>query len=280
MSNSVFKTFKAHTPGIRKTRLLSRNILLKNKPALKNLRSGYLFGNGRNNKGKITSWHKGGGHKRLYRHVDFFRRQNSQNYGFVSHHEYDPNRKPWIIRLFNPDHHKHSYVLGVKSCKRGDLLHNYGEKKMKFGSHLYLKDLPYGFVIHNLSDHIHKKGQYLRAAGTYGQCLSKTENNARIKLRSGRHRLFPLNASASLGPVINEELKFTKIGKAGRNRWHGIRPHVRGVAINPVDHPHGGGEGRTSGGRPSVTPWGKPTKGQPTVRNSRAYKSQYQKINK
>ena len=276
MSNNsnIFKTFKAHTPGIRNTRLLNRSILLKDKKPLKILKSGYLFGNGRNNKGKITSWHKGGGHKRLYRHVDFFRNKNN---GFVSHYEYDPNRTSWIIRMFNPDYHKHSYILGVKSCKRGDLLHNYSERSIKYGNHLYLKDLPYGFVIHNLSSQLHKKGQYLRAAGTYGQCLSKTDTYAKIKLRSGTHRLFPLNASASLGPVINEELRFTNIGKAGRNRWHGIRPHVRGVAINPVDHPHGGGEGRTSGGRPSVTPWGKPTKGQPTVRNFKALGPMQQK---
>ena len=279
MSNNsnVFKTFKAHTPGIRNTRLLNRSILLKNKKPLKKLRSGYFFGNGRNHKGQITSWHKGGGHKRCYRHVDFYRNKNN---GFVSHKEYDPNRTSWIMRLFNPDSHKHSYILGVKSCEKGDLLHSYNEKSIKFGNHLYLKDLPYGFVIHNLSSHFQKKGQYLRAAGTYGQCLSKTENYAKIKLRSGAHRLFPLNASATLGPVINEDFKFTKIGKAGRNRWYGIRPHVRGVAINPVDHPHGGGEGRTSGGRPSVTPWGKPTKGQPTVRNFRTLGLMHRKINK
>lgn len=256
-----FKSFKPHTPGIRSTRLLNRSILLKNRKPLKNLTSGYLFGNGRNNKGHITSWHKGGGHKRLYRQVDFYR---IQSYGLVEGHEYDPNRTSWITRLFNPDNHSHSYILGVKNLNTGHIVRSYDENKIHYGNHLYLKDLPSGFVFHNLSSGIHKKGQYLRAAGTYGQLLAKTPTHARIKLRSGEHKLFPYNASATLGPVCNEDSKFVKYGKAGRSRWYGIRPCVRGVAINPVDHPHGGGEGRTSGGRPSVTPWGKPTKGQPT----------------
>jgi large subunit ribosomal protein L2 len=259
-----FKTFKPHTPGIRQTRLVdNRNLLLKNKKPLKSLTSGYLFGNGRNHSGQITSWHRGGGHKRLYRNIDFYRKKDG--IGLVEGIEYDPNRSSLIIRVFNPDIHIHSYLLGVKGLKTGDLVRNYSIVRIKIGNHLYLKDLPSGFVIHNLSSIINKKAQYLRAAGTYGQLIGKTSCHARIKLRSGEHRLFPLNASATLGPVSNEDSKFTNIGKAGRNRWYGIRPHVRGVAINPVDHPHGGGEGRTSGGRPSVTPWGKPTKGQPTI---------------
>jgi len=261
ITHNLFKTFKPITNSIRQTRLLDRSLLLKRKKPLKHLRRGYLFGNGRNNNGQITSWHRGGGHKRLYRHVDFFRKNSfGLNQGF----EYDPNRKSWINRIFNPDKHSHSYILGVKALKSGDTLINYKKSKAKFGDHLYLKDLPYGFLLHNLSTGSKKKGQYLRAAGTYGQLIGKTDTHARIKLRSGEHRLFSLNASATLGSVCNEDSKFTNLGKAGRNRWYGIRPCVRGVAINPVDHPHGGGEGRTSGGRPSVTPWGKLTKGQPT----------------
>lgn len=253
-----FKTFKPITPSMRGSRLLNRKILRKNK-GLKKLRYGYLFGNGRNNQGHITSWQKGGGHKRLYRKISFLR---DANCGIVAGLEYDPNRNSWISRIFNPDIHDFSYILGVKNLNNGDCL----QKNITFGTNLLLKDLPSGFVIHNLSTGLNKKGQYLRAAGAYGQLIAKTTSHACIKLRSGEHRLFSLNASATLGSVVNEDFKFTKIGKAGRIRWYGVRPHVRGVAINPVDHPHGGGEGRTSGGRPSVTPWGKPTKGQPTLK--------------
>lgn len=258
ISSNLFKTFKPHTPGLRQTRLLNRKTLLKKKKPLKSLTCGYLFGTGRNNTGHITSWQKGGGHKRLYRKIDFFSKERQ---GLIEGLEYDPNRTSWIIRLFNPDKHSHSYILGVKGLNSGDLIN---KNKIKDGSFIILKDLPSGFVIHNLSTGLNKKAQYLRAAGTYGQLITKTSQYARIKLRSGEHRLFSLNAQASIGIVSNEDSKFVKLGKAGRNRWYGVRPHVRGVAINPVDHPHGGGEGRTSGGRPSVTPWGKPTKGQPT----------------
>jgi len=269
-SNS-FKTFKPHTNGMRTVRLLNRISLLKKCKHVKSLVSGHLSKKGRNNSGQITCWHKGGGHKRLYRHVDFLRKKS---WGLVEGFEYDPYRNSWINRLFNPDIHFYSYILGIKGLKTGDYLKDFYDTnnkihtKVKIGSHLYLKDLPSGFVIHNLSSNLNKKGQYLRAAGAYGQLITKTSNYARIKLRSGEHRLFPLSAAASLGSVCNEDYKFTKLGKAGRNRWYGRRPIVRGVAINPVDHPHGGGEGRTSGGRPSVTPWGKPTKGQPTKNKS------------
>lgn len=255
-----FKTFKPHTPGIRTRRSIdNRKLLLKKKKPLKNLTSGYFFGNGRNHSGQITSWHRGGGHKRLYRNIDIY--GEKMGLGIVEGNEYDPNRSSLIIRVFNPENHNHFYLLGIKDLKTGYVLHN---NSIKNGNRLYLKDLPSGFVFHNLTSYNKKKAQYLRAAGTYGQLISKTSYYARIKLRSGIHRYFPLNASARLGSVINEDYKFNKLGKAGRNRWYGIRPHVRGVAINPVDHPHGGGEGRTSGGRPSVTPWGKPTKGQPS----------------
>jgi large subunit ribosomal protein L2 len=260
VNKSSFKSFKPHTPGMRQSRLLKRCHLLKVKP-LKSKTFGYAFSNGRNNLGQITSWHKGGGHKRLYRKVDFYRNTGQ---GLVEGIEYDPNRSPWIHRLFNPDNYEHNYILGIKSINSGHLVRSFNLNHIKLGSHLILKDLPYGFVIHNLSSGLNKKGQYLRSAGVYGIMVLKTLNYARIKLRSGEHRYFPLNASASLGAVCNEDHKFTNLGKAGRKRWYGIRPNVRGVAINPVDHPHGGGEGKTSGGRPSVTPWGKPTKGQPT----------------
>lgn len=257
-----FKIFKPLNPGIRTTRLLNRSSLLKKLEPLKTLTKGYRFGNGRNHHGHITNWNKGGGHRRLYRKIDFFR--NSDNFGLIEKFEYDPNRTARIIRVFNIDLHSHSYILGVKSLKRGDCIRNYFSSKI--GNHIYLKDVPTGFVINNLSTGYQKRGQYLRAAGTYGQIIYKTQHVARIKLRSGEHRLFSVIASATLGSICNENSKFIQLGKAGRNRWYGVKPTVRGVAINPVDHPHGGGEGRTSGGRPSVTPWGKPTKNQPTLK--------------
>ena len=257
-----FKSFKPTTPSLRQVKLLNKSHLIKVKP-LKSRSSGYLFGNGRNNTGHITAWHRGKSHKRLYRKIDFSR---ETYHGIVEGFEYDPNRTPWITRIFNPDTLKHNYVLGVKSLVPGSLVSPKTKEKIKDGSNFSLENLPSGFVIHNLSSGPKKKGQYLRAAGVYGMLIVKTKTIARIKLRSGEHRLFSLKSQATLGSVTNEESKFVNLGKAGRNRWYGRRPHVRGVAINPVDHPHGGGEGRTSGGRPSVTPWGKPTKGKPTVK--------------
>jgi large subunit ribosomal protein L2 len=257
-----FKIFKPLNPSIRTTRILNRFGLLNKLEPLKTLTKGYRFGHGRNHHGRITNWNKGGGHSRLYRNIDLFR--NFNNFGLVEGFEYDPNRTARIIRVFNPDLHRHSYMLGVKSLKRGDFIRNYFSSKI--GNHIYLKDVPTGFVINNLSTGYQKRGKYLRAAGTYGQIIYKTQQVARIKLRSGEHRLFSVIASATLGSICNENSKFIKLGKAGRNRWYGVKPTVRGVAINPVDHPHGGGEGRTSGGRPSVTPWGKPTKNQPTLK--------------
>lgn len=260
--NNSFKRFKPITPGQRQTKLLNKSQLLKTKP-LKNQSLGCNFGTGRNNRGKITVWHKGGGHKRLYRKVDLFRQKSN---GLIEGFEYDPNRSPWIARVFNPDNIQHHYILGPKSLQKGNLIFSITKQKIKDGNSLCLQDLPSGFVLHNLSSGPHKRGQYLRAAGAYGQLVLKTSSYARIKLRSGEHRLFSLKACATLGSVCNEDYRYQNLGKAGRSRWLGRRPTVRGVAINPVDHPHGGGEGKTSGGRPSVTPWGKPTKGQPTVK--------------
>lgn len=255
-----FKKLKPLTSSIRTTRLLNKCNLLQNTKPLKKFTKGISFGNGRNHHGHITNWRKGGGHSRLYRSVNFLRNTNS--FGLVEGTEYDPNRSANIMRIFNPDFHAHSYVLAIKNLRRGYCIRNYFSSKI--GNHLLLKDAPTGFVINNLSKGYQQKGTYLRAAGVYGQIIFKTQYLAKIKLRSGEHRIFPVKASATLGILGNENLKFIKLGKAGRNRWLGVKPSVRGVAINPVDHPHGGGEGKTSGGRPSVTPWGKPTKNQPT----------------
>lgn len=261
MSTQALNIYLPNTPGQRFTRLVNRESLIK----LKRLKKECVKLQkhcGRNHSGQITLRHRGGGHKQHARNIDFYR---ENTYGIVEGLEHDPYRNAWVQRLFNPDKHKHHYILGVKNLHTGSIVFNQNNAKLKSGHHMLLKNIPLGYIVHNLSTNSVKGGQYLRAAGTYGQVLQKTKTHARIKLRSGEHRLFSLNASASLGAVSCEDAKLVKLGKAGRNRWRGMRSYVRGVAINPVDHPHGGGEGKTSGGRPSVTPWGKPTKGQPSV---------------
>jgi large subunit ribosomal protein L2 len=257
-----FKFFKPYTPGVRNTRLLNKNNLLKRTKPLKKYIVGGSFGTGRNHHGVITNWNIGGRHKRRYRHIDFFRRNEHE--GIIEGFEHDPNRNTQIIRTFNPDQHFHGYILKVCNIIPGDCLRNYtGQKK---GTHIFLRDIPIGDIIHNLSHSYQSESQYLRAAGAYGQIIVKSKKFVRVKLKSGEHRIFAPLSSATLGIVGTENIKFIKLGKAGRNRWLGKRPSVRGVAINPVDHPHGGGEGKTSGGRPSVTPWGKITKSQPTTK--------------
>lgn len=261
MQDKAITNFLPITPGQRFTRLLKRNHLLKvdriKKKCVPNKNS-----SGRNHSGQITVRHRGAGVKHAYRILDIDHKLSN---GLVQGYEYDPNRNPNISRLFNPDTHSHIYTLGVKDVSRGKVLRSYNAAKLQDGHSLCLSSIPAGYVLHNLSTSKEKKGQYLRSAGAYGQLLQKANNYARIKLRSGEHKLFSLMGTATLGSVCDEGYRQINHGKAGRRRYLGFRPRVRGVAINPVDHPHGGGEGKTSGGRPSVTPWGKPTKGQPTV---------------
>lgn len=253
------------TPGQRFTRLLKRDHLLKIN-RLKKKCCPNKTNAGRNHSGQITVRHRGGGVKHAYRLLDIDHKQSN---GLVQGYEYDPNRNPNISRLFNPDTHFHNYVLGAKDVGRGKILRSFGGAKLQDGHSLSLASIPAGYILHNLSTSKEKQGQYLRSAGAYGQLLQKANNSARVKLRSGEHKLFSLLGSATLGSVCEEGYRHTNFGKAGRKRYLGFRPSVRGVAINPVDHPHGGGEGKTSGGRVSVTPWGKPTKGQPTVKKKK-----------
>jgi large subunit ribosomal protein L2 len=218
---------------------------------------------GRNNFGNITSFRKSGGHKKSYRIIDFYR-ANLQ--GIISSVEYDPNRTAHIASVFDLNKKKHSYIILPKGLQKGNLIKSGDSASIKVGHSLLLDKVPLGSYIHNISLIPKGKGQIARAAGSYAQLIQKTEHYARIKLRSGKQRLLSLNCTATLGIVSNETHSVTPIEKAGRSRWLGKKPIVRGVAMNPVDHPHGGGEGKTSGGRPSVTPWGKPTKGQSTRR--------------
>jgi large subunit ribosomal protein L2 len=228
------------TPGQRNYYPLNRKELLLFSRIKAKSKKNYSY-KGRN--GKITTWHLGGGHKQLYRQLD-------NTLGVVEGLEYDPNRTSWISRVFHPDLFSHNYQLATTKVQRGTFIGN----KVQRGHRIPLNNMPLGSLVSNVEN------RYIRGAGTYGQLVQKTEINARIKLPSGEHKIFPLKALATLGRLCGEDQKLTKLGKAGRNRWLGRRPIVRGVAMNPVDHPHGGGEGKTSGGRPSVTPWGKPTK--------------------
>ncbi|CAM9118644.1 unnamed protein product [Choristocarpus tenellus] len=231
-------------------------IFIKDKK-LKSKTSPKIKSTGRNNQGKITVWHRGGGHSRLYRNVDFTRISTK---GIVIGLEYDPNRSAFLGRIFDPDNKQHNYILATTNIKKGDIIRSRSDQGQN-GYSQYLQNITTGSLIHNLCNKPGGKGQIIRAPGAFGQLLQKTHNFGQVRLKSGQYRWFNLNTIACLGIVSNQNHHLIKIGKAGKTRWLGFRPIVRGVAINPVDHPHGGGEGKTSGGRPSVTPWGKPTKG-------------------
>nr|YP_010485628.1 ribosomal protein L2 [Sargassum fulvellum]UVW81700.1 ribosomal protein L2 [Sargassum fulvellum] len=214
---------------------------------------------GRNNKGRITSWHRGGCHKRLHREIDF-KRKHTQ--GIVIGLEYDPNRSAHLARIFNPDTNKQNYILAPTNLRQGDVVRSNSIFCGLNNAHSKpLSRILTGTPIHNISLHQGDNGKLLRASGSHGHILKKTKNLAQIRLKSGQYRWVDIKAQATNGIVSNTEHRFIKLKKAGRARWLGHRPVVRGVAMNPIDHPHGGGEGKTSGGRPSVTPWGKPTKG-------------------
>lgn len=259
----VLKKIKAVTPSQRGLKLLRKDFLCREK-RLKSKSIGLLNRAGRNNFGRITAFHRGGGCKRSFRRIDFFRTSTN---GIVETIEYDPNRTAFISRIFDPALGKHFYILAPKNLFVGSVVKSGDHADVKLGHSLPLLKIPQGSLVHNLSTGVSRKGQYARSAGNYAQLLQKTRNYARVRFSSGEQRLVPLNAMATLGVVSNENNKLLTLGKAGRSRWLNRRPHVRGVAMNPVDHPHGGGEGKTSGGRPSVTPWGKPTKGPKTSRS-------------
>ena len=226
---------------------------------VKNLLEGLTKKGGRNNKGRVTVAHQGGGHKRRYRKVDF-RRYALE--GTVETIEYDPNRSCFISRVKTEK--GYSYVLTPAEINIGDTLYSGKKADIKVGHALPLSKIPIGTVIHNIEVDSGKGGKLARSAGAKGQLIQKNERNAIVRLPSGRNFVVSSKAFATIGTVSNPEHNNRILGKAGRSRWLSRRPTVRGVAMNPVDHPHGGGEGKTSGGRPSVTPWGKPTKGQPT----------------
>ena len=217
---------------------------------------------GRNNHGELTIWHRGGGHKRHYRMVDF-KRDKTGIPARVATIEYDPNRSAFIALLHYADGEKR-YILGPLGLKVGDKVVSGPEADIVTGNALPLKSIPAGTMIHNIELRPGKGGQMVRSAGGAAQLLAKEGEYAQIRLPSGEVRKVLMECVATIGQVGNLEHENISIGKAGRKRWMGIRPTVRGVAMNPVDHPLGGGEGKTSGGRHPVTPWGQPTRGYKT----------------
>ena len=263
----ALRTFKPVTPSLRGTVLIDRSELWKGKP-VKGLTEGKSSTGGRNNLGRITSRFRGGGHKRSYRIVDFKRRAKLGVPATVERIEYDPNRSAFIALIKYQDGEL-SYILAPQRLKAGDSVISAERADVKPGNAMPLSAIPVGTIIHNLEMKPGAGGKVARAAGSYAQLVGKDQGYAQVKLMSGELRLVRGECMATIGAVSNPDNSNQQIGKAGRSRWLGRKPHNRGVAMNPVDHPHGGGEGRTSGGRHPVTPWGKPTKGAKTRVNKR-----------
>lgn len=262
------KTFKPSTPSRRNLIQLNK-LNLKKKPLLKTKIKGFKNNAGRSSCGQITTWHRGGGHKKRYRSLNFNR--TSDVTSIVLSLEYDPNRTSNIAAIYNINTQTYDYILAPKNLKVGDIIKSGKEAEAKNGHSLPIAKIPIGSLLHNVSTMTSKEAQLSRAAGTYTELMEKSAKSARIKLSSGEQRTVSTNCYATIGIVSNELLFLTTTGKAGRSRWLNRRPIVRGVAMNPVDHPHGGGEGKTSGGRSSVTPWGKPTKGVKSSRSDNKY---------
>jgi large subunit ribosomal protein L2 len=260
----ALKTFKPITPSLRQLVIVDRQGLWKGKP-VKALTTGKSETGGRNNHGHITANHRGGGHKRRLRLVDFKRRKFNVA-GTVERLEYDPNRSAFIALVKYTDGEL-AYIIAPQRLKAGDEVMSGDRVDIKPGNAMPLANMPVGTIVHNVELKKGRGGQMARSAGTYAQLVGKDAGYAQLKLSSGEVRLVPAECLATVGAVSNPDNQNTVVGKAGRTRWLGHRPVVRGVAMNPVDHPHGGGEGKTSGGRHPVTPWGKPTKGKKTRKN-------------
>jgi len=222
---------------------------------------------GRDNYGHVTMWWRGGGHKRRFRMIDF-KRDKREIPARVAAIEYDPNRSAFIALLNYKDGEKR-YIIAPNGVQVGDVVISSENAEAKPGNHIPLKNIPLGTLIHNLEHKMGKGGQMIRGAGNYGQILAKEGEYALVRMPSGEERKILLECWATIGQVSNPDHINVTIGKAGRSRWLGKRPHVRGVAMNPVDHPHGGGEGKSGPGRNPTTPWGRPTLGYKTRKNKR-----------
>lgn len=262
----ALKQFNPTTPGQRQLVQVDRSQLWKGKP-VKSLTEGESKSGGRNNMGHITTRFRGGGHKQRYRLIDFKRLKHDVA-GTVERLEYDPNRTAFIALITYVDGDQ-AYILAPQRLAVGDSVMAGEKTDVKPGYAMMLKNMPVGTIVHNVELKPRTGGKIARSAGSYAQLVGRDQGYAQLKLTSGELRIVPGDCMATVGAVSNPEHMNESMGKAGRNRWKGFKPHVRGVAMNPVDHPHGGGEGRTSGGRHPVTPWGKPTKGKKT-RNNKA----------
>ena len=262
----ALKKFNPTTPGRRGLVLVDRAGLWKGKP-VKALTEGLNKKGGRNNTGRITARRRGGGHKRLYRVIDFKRRKFDVP-AKVLRLEYDPNRTAFIALIEYQDGEL-GYILAPQRLDVGDTVIAGDKVDVKPGNAMPLASIPIGTIVHNVEMKPGKGGQIARSAGTYVQLVGRDAGHALLRLGSGEARMVRAECMATIGAVSNSDQGNIKLGKAGRKRWLGKRPSVRGVAMNPVDHPHGGGEGRTSGGRHPVTPWGRPTKGAKTRHNKK-----------
>lgn len=250
-----FKKIKPVTPSHRNLIQLNNKYLNKI-PVIKSKIIGLKNTSGRNNTGRITSYKKGGGHKQKYRKIDFFRTKNSV--GIVTSIEYDPNRTANIASIYDISTKQYYYILAPINLNIGNIVKTGSNAEAKIGHSLPISKIPVGCCIHNVSPKKKKKAQISRSAGTFSYLIEKTPEYGLIELSSGEQRLLSSDCFATIGIVSNELHSLTKLGKAGRSRWLNKRPTVRGVAMNPVDHPHGGGEGKKSGA--SISPWGKPAK--------------------
>jgi large subunit ribosomal protein L2 len=261
----ALKTFNPTTPSQRQLVIVDRSSLYKGKP-VKTLTEGLTSKGGRNNTGRITVRFQGGGHKRTYRLVDFKRRKFDVE-ATVERIEYDPNRTAYIALVKYTDGEL-AYILAPQRLAAGDkVIASEKVVDVKPGNTMPLQFIPVGSIIHNVEMKPGKGGQIARSAGSYAQLVGRDQGMAILRLNSGEQRLVHGTCLATIGAVSNPDHGNINDGKAGRTVWRGKRPHNRGVTMNPVDHPHGGGEGRTSGGRHPVSPWGKPTKGKKTRSN-------------
>ena len=265
----ALKTFKPYTKSTRGTVVIDKSNLWKGAP-YKPLTKGQNFTGGRNNYGRITSRHIGGGSKHKYRVIDFYRKKKNIP-AVVERIEYDPNRTAYIALINYKDNEK-SYIISPQGLKKGDTVESGKNVEIKIGNSLELKDIPPGTLLHNVELIPGNGAKLARSAGSSVTLSGYDGDYAILKLASGETRKVSNSCLATIGTVSNPDQKNIKIGKAGRNRWRGKRPQTRGVAMNPVDHPHGGGEGKTSGGRSPVSPWGQSAKGLKTRRPKRSDK--------
>jgi len=265
------KVLKPFTPSARGTVLIDRKNLWKGSP-YKPLTKGLKSCAGRNHSGKITVRHQGGGHKRSYRVIDF--KRSAHILAVTERIEYDPNRSAFIALVRCQKTGNRSYIIAPDGLKSGDIISSFAQEESGLGSCMKLVDIPIGSLVHNVEMRPGAGGQIARAGGTCVKVVAKDGNFTLLELPSGERRLILSDCRATMGTVSNLDGKNVKLGKAGRSRWMGVRPSVRGVAMNPVDHPHGGGEGKTSGGRHPVTPSGVATKGKRT-RSTNKFSSKY-----